>query len=97
MLSAFAAPASSRELCKDDKFAGEQAAQEKQDEERACALPVPAEGQAAGSGGYLPRASAGAINAMPLLAGLATLAGLTAYVLSQGDNKDRINLPISPA
>lgn len=97
LLSAFASPQSSKELCKQSGDEASGAAKDgKNESERGCVLPVPPAAQAAVGSGYAAGATA-AVNALPLLAGLATLAGITAFVLSKSGGRDRIEFPLSPS
>lgn len=99
MLSAFATPESSKQLCKErDKDTPKQpSSQGATNEAEACVLPLPAaEGAAVGSSAS-SAAAAGTISAVPLLAGLAALAGVTALLLSKGDKSDQISFPLSPS
>lgn len=88
LLSASASPASSRELCRERTRSG----QERQDDdERRCALPVAVEGATRGA-----TFSVVAYNSVPLLSGLAAIAGFTAYLLATSDKGDYLKSPISP-
>ncbi len=87
LLSASASPASSRELCRERNQPGHES---RRDDERRCALPIAAEGAAHGT-----LYSVVAYNSVPLLSGLAALAGFTAYLLATSDKGDYLK-PISP-
>ena len=90
LMSAVASPSSGRELCK-DRRRDQETAEQRRKRDRECALPIGAEGQAGAYG-----AAGNAAKILPLTAGLAALAGITAYLLARGDGGDKINLPISP-
>jgi hypothetical protein len=98
MMSAFASPSSSRELCRerDRKRQGEQVSPKQRreaDDDRKCALPV---GAAAGQPGAVYGTGAAALRSVPLIAGLVELAGFTAYLLATDDGESFLNLPSSP-
>lgn len=98
LLSAFAARASARELCKDsDAKERRQSPKQGQFGEEACALPVMPAAQAGPAGGVSARsAAAKAIDVIPLLAGVTALAGLTAYLVATDDQRRSPRRPISP-
>lgn len=96
LLSAFGSPASSRELCREEnRKEAQKTPATREKDERACGLPIPAGEAAATTQVYGGPAST--LQAMPLIAGLLTFAGLTAYLLSADDGARRTDFPISPA
>ena len=96
LMSAFASPASSKELCKRSNGAADTpAGTDAQQAGRDCVVPL-LEGASAAGAGY-PGATTAAVNALPLLAGLAALAGVTAFLLAKGGGKDQIEFPLSRA
>ena len=82
LMSAFASPAASKELCKEsDRSAEKSATEDERDPDHGCALPI----QGTAAAGY-GSAGAGALTASPLFAGLVALAEIAAFVALKGDS-----------